>query len=44
MKRRLRVLSKIFMRIYSIIVQTHISPQSKSMKYTKIKKIINNML
>ena len=28
--------------MYAIILQTHISPQSISMKYIKIRKVINN--
>ena len=37
------VLSKILMRIYHIIVQTYISPQSKITEVHQNKKVINNM-
>ena len=39
----IHVLSKILMRIYHIIVETHISPQSKITEEHQKKKIINNM-
>ena len=37
------VLSKILMRIYHIIVQTHISHQYKITEVHQNKKVINNM-
>ena len=37
------ILSKFLMRIYHIIVQTQISPQSKITEVHQNKKVINNM-
>ena len=37
------ILSKFLMRIYHILVQTHISPQSKITEVHQNKKDINNM-